>query len=76
MVTIDAGFPAPIATAAGSPIFNETCPDGSAGVCGEIKMIYWNPTTRLMVQGQQMNNPISSARTSCEPSSALAGHFS
>ena len=47
MVAIDEGFPAPISSA--SAIFNETCPDGSAGVCGEIKMIYWDPETRQMV---------------------------
>ena len=28
-------------------------------------MIYWDPSTRLMVQGQQMNNPISSSDTTC-----------
>jgi hypothetical protein len=63
LVEIEDDFPAPMT--ASSALFNETCPDGSAGRCGEIKMIYWDPETRRMVQGQQMNNPIDSLRTAC-----------
>eukprot|EP01044_Picomonas_judraskeda_P030978 COSAG03_NODE_11366_length_596_cov_1694.849095_1_plen_73_part_00 len=28
-------------------------------------MIYWDPATRHMVQGQQMNSPITTAKTVC-----------
>ena len=63
VVDIEEGFPLP--TPSSSPLFNETCPDGSEGVCGEVKMIYWDPTTRYMVQGQQMNSPITTTKTVC-----------
>lgn len=52
VVDVEDGFPLP--TAEGSVLFNQTCPDGDPGFCGEIKIIYWDNSTRLMYQGQQM----------------------
>ena len=63
LVEIEPGFPMPTPTS--SPLFNESCPDGSEGVCGEVKMIYWDPASRHMVQGQQMNSAITTAKTVC-----------
>jgi hypothetical protein len=71
LVEIEPGFPMPTPTS--SPLFNESCPDGSEGVCGEVKMIYWDPTSRHMVQGQQMNSAITTAKTVCNNVVANAG---
>eukprot|EP00937_MAST-01D_sp_MAST-1D-sp2_P005933 g5933.t1 len=39
-------------------LFNQTCADGSPGYCGEVKAVFWSSTTRRMLQGQQMTNPM------------------
>jgi hypothetical protein len=55
-ILVEPDFPLP-----DSALFNQTCADGRGGVCGEIKMIYWDPQSRLIIQGQQMGSPIRSA---------------
>ena len=53
-VKIEEGFPLPTDPS----LFNQTCSDGSAGFCGEIKCVFWDKTTRRILQSQQMNNPM------------------
>ena len=43
---VETGFPLPDTAAS----FNQTCPDGSPGYCGEIKAVFWDPRTRRMLQ--------------------------
>ena len=46
LLHIEASFPLPdVAT-----FFNQTCPDGSPGFCGEIKAVFWDPNTRRILQ--------------------------
>ena len=68
VVRVEDSFPLPLATAAaegGSPIFNDTCPDGSSGVCGEVKTIFWDAASARMLFGQPMNEPIDTTLTRC-----------
>ena len=53
---IEHGFPRP----SDPELFNQTCPGGGSG-CGEVKVVFWDPSTRRMLQGQQMNNPMKNA---------------
>ncbi len=48
---IEEGFPLPT-------LFNQTCSNGSEGICGEIKAVFWDPDTRKILQNQQMTNPM------------------
>ena len=48
---------------ADAELFNQRCPDG-VGICGEVKTIFWDPTTRQIVQGQPMGMPMANA--SCD----------
>ena len=57
---VEATFPLPN----DASLFNQTCPDGSGGICGEIKAVFWDPATRRMLQSQQMQNPMGSANCS------------
>lgn len=48
VLDIESGFPLP-----DDPFFDQ----------GEVKVIYWDPATRKIIQGQQMNSPVAS--TTC-----------
>ena len=51
---VEGGFPLPTDPS----LFNQTCPDGSGGFCGEVKAVFWDAATRRMRAGQQMNQPV------------------
>lgn len=64
VVQVAPDYPLPLAS--DSWLFNQTCNDSGGGaVCGEIKVIYWDPSTRRMCAGQPMQNPLR-ANTTCD----------
>lgn len=55
IIDVERGFPL-----LDEELFNQQCPD-RVGICGEVKTIFWDPTTRRIVQGQPMGMPMASA---------------